>query len=110
MLSTYCTPFPVGPSLSSPLPLSLDAIFLGPRDDCLLHGDIADKASSDSNSAGGMTRRPSLRNRRDEIYSPSRRTAISHRMVASEPVTERLGPRSTPTRIAPATCPGTRAA
>ena len=26
--------------------------------------------------------------------SPSRRSAISHKLVASEPVTERLGPRS----------------
>ncbi len=34
-------------------------------------------------------------------------SAISHRMVASEPVTERLGPRSTPIRIAPVTWAGT---
>ena len=68
------------------------------RDNCCLHGDIADSASSDSTSADGVTRRPNPRNRRDAIFTPSRRNAISHRMVASEPVTDRLGPRSTPSQ------------
>jgi len=31
---------------------------------------------------------------------PSRRGAVSHRMVASEPVNDRFGPRSTPIRTA----------
>ena len=39
-----------------------------------------------------MTMRPSLRNRRGAIFSPSRRNAISHRIVASEPVTEKIKP------------------
>src|SRR6267378_1753632 len=106
MLSTCCTPFPLGLSQPSPT-IVLKTQFCS---DCLLHGDIPDKASSDSISAGGMTRRPYLRNRRGAIFTPSRRNAISHRMVASEPVTERLGPRSTPISIAPATCGGTCAA
>src|SRR5713226_5169804 len=76
------------------------------RDVCV-HGDTADRARSDSKSAGGMTTRPSLRNRDAPTTSPSRRKAISHRMVASEPVTDRFGPRSTPIRIAPETCAGT---
>ena len=71
------------------------------------HRDTTDSASSDSSSAGGITARPSLRNREAPTCSPSRRSAISQRMVASEPVTDRLGPRSTPIRIAPVTWVGT---
>jgi hypothetical protein len=53
-----------------------------------------------SRSAGGRTSTPSLRKLQAPTSSPSRLRAVSHRMVASEPVTERFGPRSTPTRIA----------
>src|SRR5258705_4528116 len=110
MLSTCCTPSALG-CPSPRLPSSFKKRnFARPKEDCLLHGDIPDKASSDSISAGGMTRRPYLRNRRGAIFTRSRRNAISHRMVASEPVTERLGPRSTPIRIAPTTYGGTCAA
>jgi hypothetical protein len=85
-----------------------------------VHDDTAASASSANSRAGGMTTRPSLRNCEAATCSPSRRSAISHRMVASEPatgwwqasrsVTERFGPRSTPIRIAPVTCAGTWAA
>src|ERR1700681_1002587 len=75
-----------------------------------VHGDTADRASRESNSAGGMTTSPNLRNRPAPTVPPPRRRAISHRMVAREPVTDRLGPRSTPIRIAPVICAGTCAA
>ena len=42
-----------------------------------------------------MTSAPSLR-KRQALTLPSRRRAVSQRMVASEPVTDRFGPRSTP--------------
>jgi hypothetical protein len=51
-------------------------------------------------NAGGRTSTPSLRKLQAPTSSPSRLRAVSHRMVASEPVTERFGPTSTPTRIA----------
>ena len=59
-----------------------------------------------SKSAGGITRKPSLRKRPAPTVSPSRRNAASHRIVASDPVTERFGPRSTPTRAALVTMSG----
>jgi hypothetical protein len=68
------------------------------------HGETADRASNASSKAGGMTTIPSFRNCQAATRSPSRRKAISQRIVASEPVTERFGPRSTPIRIAPVTC------
>ena len=49
-----------------------------------------------SSRAGGITSIPSLRNCQAVTLCPSRRRAVSHRMVASEPVTDRFGPRSTP--------------
>src|SRR5258708_14067931 len=60
-------------------------------------------------NAGGMTTIPSFRNCHAVTASPSRLRAISHRIVASEPVTERLGPRSTPINIPLLTCTGTSA-
>ena len=47
-----------------------------------------------------MTMIPSFRNVQALTRKPSRRSAVSHRMVASEPVTDKFGPRSTPIRIA----------
>ena len=63
-----------------------------------------------SSSAGGMITRPSLRNVHAPTACPSRRSAVSHRMVASEPVTDRFGPRSMPTSTAPVTAEGACAA
>src|SRR6266852_507414 len=54
-------------------------------------------------SATGMAMRPILKNSQAVITTFSRRRAMSQRIVASEPVTERLGPRSTPISIACAT-------
>src|ERR1700693_1058504 len=87
--------------------MGADGLIAGGAD---VHDDTAESARSASSSAGGMTTRPSLRNCQAATCSPSRRSAISHRMVASDPVTERFGPRSTPIRIAPVTCAGTCAA
>ena len=57
-------------------------------------------AASAAIKAGGVTSRPSLRNGQAPTSIFSRRSATSQRMVASDPVTDRLGPRSTPIRIA----------
>ena len=43
---------------------------------------------------------PHLRKVQPATFSPSRRRAISQSTVASDPVTERFGPRSTPMRTA----------
>ena len=51
-------------------------------------------------SAIGKTTTPTLRKDRKLTSSPSRRIAVSHKMVAREPVIERLGPKSTPIRSA----------
>ena len=50
-----------------------------------------------------MTTAPTLRKRQNPTLSPSRRIAVSQRIVASDPVIERLGPRSTPIRSASTT-------
>src|SRR5882757_7980730 len=71
--------------------------------------DIAVIANRATTNAGGMTTIPSFRNCHAVTASPSRLKAISHRIVASEPVTERLGPRSTPINIPLVTCRGTLA-
>lgn len=47
-------------------------------------------------NAGGITTKPMFKYFQALKSKPSRRNADSHRMVASEPVTDRLGPRSTP--------------
>ena len=57
-------------------------------------------AASAAIKAGGVTSRPSLRNGQAPTSIFSRRSATSHRMVASEPVIEKFGPRSTPIRMA----------
>ena len=52
-------------------------------------------------SVSGITRpRTTARNLVALTSSPSRRIATSHKIVASEPVIERLGPRSNPMRSA----------
>src|SRR5258706_5613140 len=71
--------------------------------------DTAVIANRATTNAGGMTTIPSFRNCHAVTASPSRLRAISHRIVASEPVTERLGPRSTPINIPLVTCRGTSA-
>src|SRR5258706_14338189 len=71
--------------------------------------DTAVIANRATTNAGGMTIIPSFRNCHTVTASPSRLKAISHRIVASEPVTERLGPRSTPINVALVTCRGTSA-
>ncbi len=45
-----------------------------------------------SASAGGITSTPHFRNLQNPTSWPSRRIAMSQRMVANEPVTERFGP------------------
>src|ERR1700722_10659102 len=65
-----------------------------------LQGDISEDASVASNKAGGMTSIPAFRNAQPVIFSPSRRSTISQRTVANDPVTDKLGPRSTPIRTA----------
>jgi hypothetical protein len=45
---------------------------------------------SANTSAGGMTSTPSLRKLQAPTSKPSRLSPLSHRMVASEPVTERF--------------------
>src|SRR3984957_18356341 len=67
-------------------------------------GDTSDRANSAKSSVGGITKMPRRRKRSAPTCSPSRRSAISQRIVASEPVTERFGPRSTPIRTAPVIC------
>src|ERR1700737_4919936 len=71
--------------------------------------DAAVIANRATTNAGGMTAIPSFRNCHAVTASPSRLRAISHRIVASEPVTDRLGPRSTPINIPLVTCRGTSA-
>src|SRR5450631_262189 len=44
--------------------------------------------------ATGITTIPTLKNCHAEISSFSRRRAINHRIVASDPVTDKFGPRS----------------
>ncbi len=66
-------------------------------------GPTSESARSDRINAGGITNMPSRRKRSAPTCSPSRRSATSHRIVASEPVTDRFGPRSTPIRIAAVT-------
>src|ERR1700733_4385866 len=51
-------------------------------------------------SATGIAIIPTLKNSHAVISTFSRRSAISHKIVASDPVTERFGPRSTPIKIA----------
>ena len=51
-------------------------------------------------SATGMTTIPILKNAHAENASSSRLKAFSHRIVASEPVTDRFGPRSMPATTA----------
>jgi hypothetical protein len=55
----------------------------------------ATEASAAAN-AGSVTTTPSLKNEEADTTIPSRRKTVNQRMVASEPVTEKLGPRSTP--------------
>src|SRR3981081_859388 len=71
--------------------------------------ETAASANRATTNAGGMTKIPSFRNCHAVTASPSRLRAISHRRVASEPVTERLGPRSTPINIPLVTCRGASA-
>src|ERR1700737_299481 len=71
--------------------------------------DTVASANRATTNVGGMTTIPSFRNCHAVTASPSRLRAISHRIVASEPVTERLGPRSTPINIPLVTCRGTSA-
>src|SRR5258708_19616077 len=71
--------------------------------------DTAVIANRATTNAGGMTTIPSFRNCHAVTASPSRLRAISHRIVASEPVTEGLGPRSTPINTPLVTCRGTSA-
>ena len=51
-------------------------------------------------SAGGVTSAPICKKRQAVTSIFSRRNATSQRMVASEPVIDRFGPRSTPISIA----------
>ena len=48
------------------------------------------KAANASSNAGGMMTAPSFRKRQALTSCPSRRKAVSHRMVASEPVTDKI--------------------
>jgi hypothetical protein len=63
------------------------------------HGEVQTSAANAMMSAGGMTTMPSFRNCHAVTASPSRLRAVNQRIVASDPVTERLGPRSTPINI-----------
>jgi hypothetical protein len=60
-------------------------------------------AADAETNAGSVTTTPSLRKTQAVTWMPSRRRAVNQRMVAREPVTEKFGPRSTPTRTALAT-------
>jgi hypothetical protein len=53
-----------------------------------------------------MTMKPIRRKRQVLTSSLSRRGAASHSLVASDPVTDRFGPRSTPISTAPTTSGG----
>lgn len=57
-------------------------------------------------TTGGMTNMPIRRTFHVPTSSPSRRRTINQRMVASEPVTDKFGPRSTPISIEPTICEG----
>src|SRR5215472_8866779 len=61
----------------------------------------------DSTSAGGMTKNPSRKKFNVVTSCLSRLSVTSQRMVASEPATDKFGPRSTPISTAPETCAGT---
>jgi hypothetical protein len=67
-------------------------------------------AADAETNAGSVTTTPSLRKTQAVTWMPSRRRAVNQRMVAREPVTEKFGPRSTPTRTALATGVGAWAA
>ena len=56
-------------------------------------------AASAAISAGGVATSPIFRNCQADTWIFSRRSAVSHRMVASDQVTEMFGPRSTPIRM-----------
>ena len=56
-----------------------------------IHFEVSAVSSVAPSNAGGMTSNPNLKNCQPLICSPSRRSAINHNTVASEPVTERLG-------------------
>ena len=70
-------------------------------------GQATSSARVASSRAGVIARMPDFRKVQPAKFSPSRRSAISHNTVASDPVTERLGPRSTPTRTALRRCAST---
>ena len=67
------------------------------------HAPQFHKTSKLAIRANGIAMMPILKNSQAVISTFSRRRAMSQRIVASEPVTERLGPRSTPIKIACAT-------
>jgi ubiquinone/menaquinone biosynthesis C-methylase UbiE len=67
-------------------------------------------AATASNNAGVMTSAPILRNSHAPMRTPSLRSTISHRIVASDPVTDKFGPRSTPISTASRTGPVSRIA
>src|SRR5664279_4642193 len=56
----------------------------------------AHNAASDATSAAGIATAPVFRKVQPLTFSPCLRSATSHRMVASDPVTDRFGPRSMP--------------
>src|ERR1700759_1401387 len=67
------------------------------------HPDVPERQSQTAvrkarNRAGGITSAPHFRKTKKVRSSRPLRMAISQRIVASEPVTERFGPRSTPIR------------
>src|SRR6185437_7942782 len=62
----------------------------------VVYNRVQRQTNTERARAGGITRIPYRKNFPKLTSSPSRRKAISHKIVASEPVTERFGPRSTP--------------
>ena len=85
----------------SPLVVSHFTFFRPACGPCVTESRSREKVASDASRAGGITRQPSARKRQALTVWPSRRKATSHRIVASDPVTDRLGPRSTPMSTAP---------
>src|ERR1700693_1341223 len=75
-------------------------VYEAPKNNC-----INTAPANDANKAIGIATAPILKKSQKFTSIFCLRKAMSHRIVASEPVIERLGPRSTPIRTALATRP-----
>src|SRR5215472_12407197 len=76
-----------------------------PLDPNFPYAEVKQSIRLASRRAKDVTIRPTFKKVQALTCRFSRRRAMSQRIVANDPVTERLGPRSIPMSIAFATCP-----